>query len=110
MVDTSVRKLATYLGDMKYEQEQIKSNMSPADPTGFDIRTSISNMILAGTIIATQKTIATTSFVIDHPVYGYLDSATLQLDGGYVSGSITMPITMPLTFGAGDTVLYTTTF
>jgi hypothetical protein len=95
---------------MKYEQEQIKSNMSPADPTGFDIRTSISNLMLAGTIVATQKIIASDSFVLDHPVYGELDSATLKLDGGYSSGVLTMPVTMPVTFSGGDTILFTTTF
>lgn len=94
MVNTATRQLGEYIGNLSYEQEQTKSNLSPNDPYGFDQRAIISNVALEGTIIATKYTIATNSFVLDHLVYGELDSSTLTLDGGYSS----------------STTLYTTTF
>lgn len=36
-----------------------------------------------------KKLLATDSFVPDHPVYGYLDSPTLILDGGYTTDYLT---------------------
>jgi hypothetical protein len=55
---------------------------------------------LSGTIKIIRRNLASTSFVLDHPVYGEIDSDTLAIDGGYATSLIgfSMPITMPITF------------
>jgi len=34
-------------------------------------------------VTGTRRSYATDSFILDHPVYGELDSSTLKIDGGY---------------------------
>ena len=38
------------------------------------------------TVTFTKRVLSSTSFYIDHPVYGDIDSATLALDGDYDTG------------------------
>ncbi len=74
------------------------------------------NLQIEGTLTVTKFSLPSTSFVLDHPVYCYLDSPTLELDGGYaalIGGTFSLPVSMPVTFSGGTSgteVLYTTSF
>jgi hypothetical protein len=39
-------------------------------------------------IVMTKGAYPSTSFIIDHPVYGYIDSPTLAIDGGYLDADL----------------------
>jgi hypothetical protein len=39
-------------------------------------------------VVMTKGAYPSTSFVIDHPVYGYIDSPTLAIDGGYLDADL----------------------
>lgn len=107
----AVNKLATLLSDNINETDDVKRNISPDDlNSNYPLFINENPIKLTGTITLTKYTYATNSFVIDHPVYGELDSSVLLLDGGYDQLSITMPLTMPITLGVNSETLYSTTF
>ncbi len=63
--------------------------------------TTLESINLSGSYFVYKNPMSTTSFVLDHPVYGELDSSTLLIDGGYAEGTATFPITFPITFIGG---------
>jgi hypothetical protein len=52
--------------------------------TGLNI-VGINSIQLTTSIFAKKNIYPSDSFILDHIVYGYLDSATFKLDGGYLS-------------------------
>jgi len=107
-------KLGAKLTRMDSEQDTIKNNLSP-DDTETQQQLYLSEIMKGGgTVTINQLEYDTNTFVIDHPVYGDVDSATLEIDGGYVeAGGATFPLTFPIVFtagGAAKTELFTTTF
>jgi len=105
-------KLGSMLTKQADEQDAIKDNISPDDSETQE-QIYLSELIrVGGTVTINRKDYAANTFVIDHPVYGDIDSATLLIDGGYASqGGIQFPGSFPLTFQAGgDTELFTITF
>jgi hypothetical protein len=103
-----VSRLAETIAATSNDQQTVKQNLSADDPDS--LLQSSETLRLTGTLIATQYTYPTNSFIIDHPVYGVIDSATLLIDGGYVTNVVTIPVTIPVLLGAAATVLYSTTF
>lgn len=103
MAISDAQKIGEAIGTAYYEQDIIKDNLSGNDAAG-EISAYNSELILiTGTILVNGLTIATDSFVPDHPVYGELNSAVLVLDGGYTGGiaAFTFPGTFPMTFAGG---------
>jgi hypothetical protein len=79
-------ELGRTLGKLKQEQEvTIKDNMSPVEEDAlFNVWNS--NFIrIEGKLVVNKLIYPTDSFVIDHPVYGYIDSPVLKIDGGYLN-------------------------
>lgn len=75
--------LARSIADISNEQQDIKQNMSP-DDSDAQLQVGFSSLLQAtASVSVTAKYLAATSFVVDHPVYGYVDSATYAIDGGY---------------------------
>lgn len=105
-----VKQLASTIASTANEQGTIKQNLSGDDTEALLQLQNSERIIMSGTIVAIKYVYATNSFVIDHPVYGELDSSVLLLDGGYDQLSITMPLTMPITLGVNSETLYSTTF
>jgi hypothetical protein len=105
-----VSRLAETIAATSNDQQTVKQNLSADDPDSLLQLQSSETLRLTGTLIATQYTYPTNSFIIDHPVYGVIDSATLLIDGGYVTNVVTIPVTIPVLLGAAATVLYSTTF
>ena len=103
-------QLGEILGTLNKDQDIVRQNMSPDVVEALDqyfIRLTFS---FSGAVTATKKTYPTDSFILDHPVYGELDSAVLKLNGGYSSGELTIPITIPIEFTGGDIVIDTQSF
>lgn len=94
MVSFAAKDLGKALGSMSREQQRIQENIYPDDPDAQLLLQIPDNITLSGTIVLTRFTYASDSFVLDHPVLGVLDSATLKLDGGYVPGSTILSSTI----------------
>jgi hypothetical protein len=105
-----VKLLAKNIADTANEQEAIKQNISGDDTEALLQIQSSEILKLTGTLVATKYTYATDSFVIDHPVYGALDSSVLKLDGGYGQLAVPFTLTFPVTLGTAQELLYSTTF
>lgn len=107
-------ELAKFLGGLSKEQRNLKENIVPDEIENSFLLAPFQAIDLASSITVTAYFYPTTSFILDHPVYGELDSSTLELDGGYVDvtgDGISFPATFPLTFvsgeGAGSSVMFT---
>ena len=83
MTLSAIDKLGEKLGGLASEQEVIKDNINPADPLPQLQLMSFEKMVVNGSVTLNKLTIATDSFVIDHWVYGEIDSSVLKIDGGY---------------------------
>ena len=92
---TVSQELGKLIGSAISSQSNIKNDLVADDVSGAIGTQASGSIILPTDCTVASLLIATDSFVLDHPVYGELDSAVLKLDGGY-SGS--------------PTVLYTTNF
>lgn len=101
-----IQKLAKTLASTANEQDSIKQNLSP-DDTNALLQVQFSESVTAGGTLgltAIKHVYLSTSFIIDHPTQGVLDSSTLLLDGGYAPNAEDFPLTFPLTFGEGETL------
>lgn len=80
-------ELGKTLGKLSQEQSSIKSNLSSNEQDANLVNFNQEFIRLSGEITATKKTYDTTSFILDHPTQGELDSSTLVIDGGYLDPS-----------------------
>lgn len=107
-----VKKLGRVLGSMSKDQQVTNENLTPEDVES-QLQLLNSEVVeVVGSVTLTAKYYSSESFVIDHPVYGELDSSVLELDGGYDTTSENWPVSWPWSWGAGtsSSTLYTTTF
>lgn len=103
-------KLGAMLGALSVGQDTLSENISADDEAGLQQLFSSSAIALHATSIVNQYTLPTDSFVIDHPVYGYIDSPVLKIDGGYQTYLLTIPVTIPIVLGAIVTELARTIY
>lgn len=80
-------KIAGVIGVLSQKTNDLSSNISPDDVYGFLNQLNTEFLEGSGSLIVTKNVYDSTSFILDHPVYGDLDSSTLSLDGGYTGGS-----------------------
>jgi len=96
-------KLGKLIGDNISKQGDIQENISPNDTAPIDTIRNSEELVVEGVMTLTRYHYASNSFVIDHPVYGELDSAILKIDGGYAS-AISPPIVIPVKFTSEEVV------
>jgi len=113
-LDTT-KELGRLIGSINNEQQIVKENIAADEVVDQEQLRSAESIQIPGTLIAIKWTYGTTSFILNHPVYGELDSAVLQLDGGYDStlGGFSFPGSFPLIFSEGSaasSLLYQTDF
>jgi hypothetical protein len=103
-----ISKIGQKIGALSEEQDDIKQNINPDEAEGFATIFTGERINIGGILTLNRLTIATDSFVVDHVVYGYVDSSVLKIDGGYVatSAAATFPLTFPITF-VGSTLIAT---
>jgi len=82
---TTAQELGKLLGQRSKEQSQIKENLSPDEFASQLVIFNQVEMVTEVGFTADGQCYDTNSFVIDHPVYGDIDSATLLIDGGYTA-------------------------
>ena len=116
MAQNSVDELGSTIGNLSRSQDETEQNISSDDAgQSFNFEFTVP-IALTGTVQGIKKTIASDSFVLDHPVYGELNSSELKLNGGYAESTgdyFTFPGTFPMTFTggvAGTSVEFTITF
>ena len=95
---TEESKVGAIIGKLSTNQDEIKQNLSPDQANAQEQFFMTEPVIIRGIMTANALIYSNTSFILDHPVYGELDSAVLKLDGGYDEGVLVMPVTMPITF------------
>jgi hypothetical protein len=83
-------KLGSLIGGIIRTQDEIKSSITPNDPSESFQIISKEQLELSGTMVVNALTISTDSFVLNHSVYGNLNSAVLKLDGGYSGSPVTL--------------------
>lgn len=106
MVDFDAKDVGKTLGKISQGQAKLQENVYPDDPDAqllLQIEEAIS--------LSAQGTLAgylypTDSFIVDHSVYGEVDSPILQIDGGYLVES-QFPLTFPISFATVTTLLGT---
>ena len=85
----STSQIAQVINNIVNEQETIKESYADEGNINF-LLSPFERVIATGVINIYRKPYPTTSFILDHPVYGELDSSILELDGGYAAGSTLM--------------------
>ncbi|GAF76470.1 unnamed protein product [marine sediment metagenome] len=78
-----ISKLGKALGNTSNEIEETKGQVSPDQTNAEFFAFANESLIINGELTASMLVYPTDSFILDHPVYGELDSAILKLDGGY---------------------------
>jgi hypothetical protein len=79
----SVSKLGQKIGGLSSGQEDIKDNLSPDSSDSLDSLGFAETIGVQGTLTTKRWDYSETSFILDHVVYGNLDSSVLNIDGGY---------------------------
>lgn len=92
--------LGNLLGQSISESQDYKQDMAETGDINFITFAPLETINVTGSYIVTKYLLDSTSFVLDHPVYGYIDSPTLKIDGGYLI-NITFPLTFPINFSGG---------
>lgn len=91
----SASQLGQTIAALMNKKDEIKRTMRPDDPYGQLELNSTASVILQGTVQFYRLQYGESSFIIDHPVYGYINSPTLRIDGGY---EILLQVSFPLSF------------
>jgi hypothetical protein len=86
---------ADNLNQQRFESENI---------TSFNV-VRMDSVRLSSTTIISSLVYPSDSFILDHPVYGELDSSILKLDGGYAVNIALFPLTYPILFGTQGGVM-----
>lgn len=86
--------------------KQIQEDHVSAEVQNSLLLSPISRSKVETTVTITQYFYGDTAFILDHPVYGELDSSTLELDGDYAqSDGNPFPLTFPITFSGGTSTV-----
>lgn len=83
----ATQELGRTLAGISNEQANMKENMMPDDVDQQLLLFNGESIIVNLQAIGYYAIYSSTAFILDHPVYGELDSSTLELDGGYASTS-----------------------
>jgi len=103
---SNISKLGNVINGIASEQDSIKENLSPDDSETQEQLVMFEKFIITGDVTLNKLEYADDSFVIDHPVYGDIDSTTLLIDGGWLTGGAGWPTTWG-TWGSTGTVIKT---
>ena len=83
MVLNSTQQMGKLIGNTVKQQDSVKENIAPEEvlPQEQIYNNEFMNHLESG--VVNQATYPTDSFIIDHPIYGDIDSSVLRIDGGY---------------------------
>jgi len=83
-------EIGILIGQMSSDQATTRENLSGDEAGGQLTIFSSERIILTGDTELVSLGLGSSSFVIDHPVYGDIDSSVLHIDGGYGGGTSTL--------------------
>jgi hypothetical protein len=86
MVLNQAKELGRTIAGQQKQIDGLKQEISPNDPSASFPLFAQETFSVPQTVTFTKRVLSSTSFYIDHPVYGDIDSATLALDGDYDTG------------------------
>ena len=82
-------QLGKTIGQSIQEQEEtVKRNITPDEESGLLQIQNREDIVIDERLTANKLIYATNSFIMDHPVYGDIDSSILYIDGGYADESL----------------------
>ena len=81
-------EIAAIINKTAKTQDDILENAFPDEGLNVFILSPFETINLTSSYTITALMLGTSAFVIDHPVYGDIDSNTLHLDGDYASTSV----------------------
>ena len=87
---SAAEQLGRAIANISNQSTDIREDTLADDITQNMILAPTDNVKVTLSVTGTYQPYPTNSFILDHPVYGELDSSTLQLDGGYDTGSSTI--------------------
>jgi hypothetical protein len=106
---SAAEQVGTIIAGLVNGQNDIKENALPDEITQSILLSPQDGFEFTVEVNVYTHNYSSTAFILDHPVYGILDSSTLQLDGGYQSViGFSLPVSMPVTFPAGGRTLHDT--
>ena len=105
----SADEVGTFIAGLSQGQDDSNTNLPPEEVNASLFLTPLDRAQLATTVLLYIKYYDPTSFILDHPIYGILDSSTLEIDGGYLGtlNGFSFPMAFPITFStlsAGSTL------
>lgn len=84
----SATQLGQLLGSIVNQQSKLASQISPDDSDPLLTLQNTDRIVVEGLLSITSRLYPTDSFIIDHPIYGDINSSVLLIDGGYLSSSL----------------------
>ena len=91
------KEVGSILAGLARDNQSIRESAIYDEADNDYLVTSIDSAQLTTTVYVIKQNYPTTSFIIDHPVYGDIDSSILEIDGGYASGGGNQfPLTFPI--------------
>ena len=84
---SSAEQLGRLIAGGLNETTQLKEDVFPSDVDQSLLLNPFEKVQVRLQLVANNLIYPSTSFILDHPTYGELDSSTLQLDGGYASST-----------------------
>lgn len=82
---SSATQLGRVIANVANQSNDIREDALPDDVDQNLLLAPSDSLVITTVVTGTASIYPTTSFILDHAVYGDLDSSTLQLDGGYDS-------------------------
>lgn len=101
------------IGRIIRNQSSTDENLSADEQEGLLTVNPSEEIVLDNSVTITKYNYGETSFILDHPVYGELDSNTLELDGGYADDFIAYTngsFTYPGTYSGSSEIITVLTF
>jgi len=84
---SSAEELGRIIAMNSNKTEQLKEDVFASDVSAAMLLAPLDRFKITMTVVGNQLNYSSTAFILDHPVYGELDSSTLALDGGYASST-----------------------
>jgi len=84
---TAAEELGRAIAGISNTQNSLKEDIVGDEIEQSILLSPIDTTQLETTVTLKKNVYPTDSFIIDHPVYGEIDSSTLEIDGGYLAGS-----------------------
>lgn len=86
-MSSTATEVGKIIGNIINKQVTTDENLAAQEVDSQVVIVNQEQFRLSGTLSIVKRAYATDSFILDHPVYGELDSSTLKIDGGYDTGS-----------------------